>query len=361
MIASFRLWLSLVAMFVGSAMLTWYQSMINHYNSYSPQLREEWMPLEQAQSEFTSTEESEDRSEVYDGGENAPLQGTFADREAVDGSIESISLLGERNSGTRWIYAHLGLCFNDTIPVHRTLSRYKHWFQYDNPSKIAKNTLVIAMFRDPIQWTWAMNAVPHHASRHIDLTWKEFVTKEWTMERLFKDEAWRDEQFAKNNTGRICQENFHYHEIVSCLTRPYPEGFWGDHRRHRFSQHQPFYEMKVNDPKGTPYANILEMRAGKIRNFLETAQYSNVEGFWYYRYEDLLKQGTEDLVTRIERATGVKRNQEKCKIFEPQNRRKRSMDPAYFDYMVDHVDWEAENLIGYDKPKYRATDVAKAN
>ncbi len=105
MIASFRLWLSLVAMFVGSAMLTWYQSMINHYNSYSPQLREEWMPLEQAQSEFTSTEESEDRSEVYDGGENAPLQGTFADREAVDGSIESISLLGERNSGTRWIYA----------------------------------------------------------------------------------------------------------------------------------------------------------------------------------------------------------------------------------------------------------------
>lgn len=207
------------------------------------------------------------------------------------------------------------------------------------------------MFRDPIQWTWAMKAVPHHASAHLDLPWEEFVTKEWTMDRLYKDDAWKEYHAKRNNeTGRICQERFRYHEVVSCLTRPYPEGYWGAHRPHRFSQHQPFYEMRVNDPSGRPYGNILEMRADKIRNFMESATYANVEGFWHYRYESLLKSGTRDLVERIERATGVERHPEKCKIYEPQDRRKRSMDAEFVDYMADHVDWTAEALIGYERP-----------
>jgi hypothetical protein len=204
------------------------------------------------------------------------------------------------------------------------------------------------MFRDPLSWTWAMKEVPHHASAHVDLPWETFVTKEWTTERLFKDEEWMKHQMdMKNDTGRICQENFHYHEIVSCLTRPYPDGYWGEHRKHKFSQHQPFYEMRVNDPEGKPYANILEMRADKIRNFVESATYTNVKGFWHYQYEGLLKTGTEELVAKIERATGLKRNAEKCKIYEPQDRRKRKMDPKFVDYMMHHVDWEAEALVGY--------------
>lgn len=216
------------------------------------------------------------------------------------------------------------------------------------------------MFRDPMAWTWAMKAVPHHAPMHIDLSWEEFVTKEWTTERLYKDEAYLEEQVKRNNaTGRICQENFYYHELVSCLTRPYPEGYWGPHRKHRFSQHQPFYEMRLNDPEGTPYKNILEMRADKIRNFMDSATYSNVEGFWHYQYEDLLKTGTRELVERIERATGLKRHPEKCKIYEPQDRRKRAMDQEFIDYMAEHVDWEAEALIGYKKPEDDAVSVAK--
>ena len=173
------------------------------------------------------------------------------------------------------------------------------------------------------------------------------------MDRLYKDEAWREEQ-AKldNSTGRICQEDFRYHEVVSCLTRPYPEGYWGAHRKHRFSQHQPFYEMRVDDPKGRPYANILEMRADKIRNFVESATYANVEGFWHYQYEGLLKTGTRELVEKIERATGKKRHPEKCKIYEPQNRRKRSMDPEFVEYMKKHVDWKAEGMIGYRKSSH---------
>lgn len=259
-------------------------------------------------------------------------------------------------------YSHLGECFNHTIPVHRSLSRYKHWFQYDT-SKIRKNTLVIAMFRDPMTWTWAMKEVPHHASDHLDLPWEEFVTKTWTMERLAKDEAWREYQLQKHNdtTGRICQEHFRYHEIVSCLTRPYPDGYWGPHRTHRFSQHQPFYEMKVNDPDGRPYSNILQMRADKIRNFVESGSYTNVKGFWHYQYENLLKTGTADLIKKVERVTGMKRNPDTCTIYEPQDRRKREMDPAFFDYMINHVDWEAEALIGYEKPMYTTNEIVESS
>lgn len=301
------------------------------------------------------------------------------ERNVVDGSIRSISLLGERNSGTNWIYAHLGLCFNRTLPVKRSLTRYKHWFQYDAPKLVRNGTLVVAMFRDPIEWTWAMKAVPHHASRHLDLPWRKFVTKEWTMERLWKDEAWKahKEAVRKNDTtndgdtkknnddddddddGRICQERFRYHEVVSCLTRPYPQGYWGKHRKHRASQHQPFYEMKLDDPTGTPYANILGMRADKIRNFLDTASFGNVGGTWPYRYEELLRRGTEEFISKVERATGVVRDKERCKVYGPQNRRKREMEDGFAEYMAKHVDWETEALIGYEKPTISGvTDVS---
>jgi hypothetical protein len=118
--------------------------------------------------------------------------------------------------------------------------------------------------------------------------------------------------------------------------------------------------MRVNDPKGRPYSNILEMRADKIRNFMETSTYSNVKGFWHYRYEYLLKTGTEELVRKIEKATGVKRNAEKCKIYEPQNRRKRKIDADFVNYMIDHVDWEAEALVGYEKPEYLEPELAES-
>jgi len=341
-------------MCIGSAMLSWHQVIFfsNFQSNFSSDV-DDWEPLE-SHGRWPNSVDQSGKSEdqyVQDDGEEGKVVTRLAKfREPKDGTIKSISLLGERNSGTRWIYGHLGLCFNHTIPVHRSLSRYKHWFQYDDESRIPSHTLSIAMFRDPMTWTWAMKAVPHHASAHVDLPWNDFVTKEWTMKRMFKDEAWRDHQLELNNTGRICQEKFHYHELVSCPTRPYPEGYWGPHRKHRFSQHQPFYEMRVNDPEGRPYSNILEMRADKIRNFMESATYSNVEGFWFYQYESLLKTGTQELVEKIERATGVKRHPKKCQIYEPQNRRKRDMDPDFIDYMLGHVDWKAEALIGYEKP-----------
>jgi hypothetical protein len=37
------------------------------------------------------------------------------------------------------------------------------------------------------------------------------------------------------------------------------------------------------------------------------------------------------------------------------------MDPAFFDYMIDHVDWEAEALIGYVKPMYTTDEIVESS
>ena len=256
-------------------------------------------------------------------------------------NIKAIAILGERNSGTRWLWTHLNECFNHSIPVKRELVRYKHWFQSPdcNTSKIAQNTLVLTIFRNVYEWVEAMRKTPHHASNHLWLDWKTFVTRPWTMERTGGD------LFLANQTGRICQEGFHYHEVVSCLKRPLPDEYWQG-RNHSFSERQPFYELRL-DGSGKPYTNILALRAAKIRNFLSTADFEKVSALWILRYEDLIKQGTSNLIQKLEAATGTSA---RCIPFEAQgDRHRRQLDMGMIKWLMKHVDWEAESLIGYHK------------
>lgn len=275
-------------------------------------------------------------------------------RGVKEGAVKSISVLGERNSGTTWVYDHLGTCFNHTVPVRRRLTRYKHWFQHqtDRKDRQYEGSLVLAQFRNIFEWTRAMQATPHHAPAHLDVKdWKEYVTKTWTMERVGKDLNMTDDE-KSGKAGPICQEGFFYKDVITCHVRPYPDGYWdgtydGKKRKHRFSEHQPFYEMK-NDGSGEPYDNVLQMRAAKIYNFLDTVSFPWVEDTWVLRYEDLLKEGTQHLIESIEKVTGVKAN---CTASPPQNRKKREIDPDLRKYLLNekNVDWKAEKLIGYEK------------
>jgi len=275
-------------------------------------------------------------------------------RGVKEGAVKSISVLGERNSGTTWVYDHLGTCFNHTVPVRRRLTRYKHWFQHqtDRKDRQYEGSLVLAQFRNIFEWTRAMQATPHHAPAHLDVKdWKEYVTKTWTMERVGKDLNMTDDE-KSGKAGPICQEGFFYKDVITCHVRPYPDGYWdgtydGKKRKHRYSEHQPFYEMK-NDGSGEPYDNVLQMRAAKINNFLDTVSFPWVEDTWVLRYEDLLKEGTQHLIESIEKVTGVKAN---CTASPPQNRKKREIDPDLRKYLLNekNVDWKAEKLIGYEK------------
>jgi hypothetical protein len=187
-----------------------------------------------------------------------------------------------------------------------------------------------------------MRKRPHHASSHIrgEKEWQEFLEIPWTTDRTDLDMT------LANETGRICQQNFTFNEVNSCLERPYLEGSY-DKNSSRWSNHTPFYEMR-QDGSGEPFNNILEMRSAKILNFLQLASYQNTYAAWHYHYEYFLQYGTEKVISRIENVTGVQRN---CTAFPPQLERprpRRLWDKNYIEYMKEHVDWEIEKLIGYE-------------
>ena len=256
---------------------------------------------------------------------------------ALDNQIVKISILGERHSGTTWIREHLKDCFEPHLKIHRRLTRYKHWFQYDDNLEHGK-TLVLSLFRNPHHWIEAMRKIPHHASNHIHLNWTEFVTKEWNMPRIGNDLN------VTNYKERICQEKFKYNEVNSCNKYPYPDGYFK--KRPVYSAHQPLYELNING-SGVPYSNILELRTAKIKNFFEVIpKLYYVYDFWPFQYEKLLMNGTGQLLYDIEKATGIKAN---CKPFDPSFRKQRVLKREFVEWVNEHLDWEVEKWIGYDK------------
>lgn len=253
-------------------------------------------------------------------------------------TVKAISILGERNSGTNWLWLHLNECFNHSVPIRRELVRYKHWFQDPyNQSKVLDDTLVITIWRNVYEWVEAMRKTPHHASNHLWLDWKQFVTRPWTTERVGGD------LLLAHETGRICQEGFRYNEVVSCLKHPLPREHW-EGKNHSYSQRQPFYELQ-NDGSGKPYKSLVDLRAAKIKNFLSTAEYDNVSALWILRYEDLIKEGTARLIQKLEVVTGQGAH---CTPFKAQgDRHRRQLDMRMIKWLMKHVDWDAEALIGY--------------
>uniref|UniRef100_A0A7S2S6T4 Sulfotransferase domain-containing protein n=1 Tax=Eucampia antarctica TaxID=49252 RepID=A0A7S2S6T4_9STRA len=196
------------------------------------------------------------------------------------------------------------------------------------------------MFRNVYDWSRAMIATPHHAPAHMDLSWDDFLTKPWTMERTGADLSMSKEEMEKPH---FCQQKFQYKDVNSCHIRPYPKNHFN---KTRFSEHQPFYEMR-NDGSGEPYNNMLELRSDKIKHFLSLKDFKNVEDLWVVQYEDLLQYGTKDILHILEKLTGVQAN---CKRSPPQtNRKKREILPKMIKYLNEHVDWQIEHSIGYEQ------------
>lgn len=233
--------------------------------------------------------------------------------------------------------------------VRKKFTRYKHWFQYENPDAYLHDTLVLAQFRNPYEWLKAMEHVPHHSPAHLRTElnasketgqsgndWKIFLTKEWTMPRVGLD---------LNVTGNpICQDNFRYRDAVSCYLEPLSLSHYG--HTIRYSEHQPFYEMR-NDGSGEPYKNILELRTDKIRNFLSLASHPGVADVWALQYEYLVSKGTQHLLDRIEEWTGVK---PKCSAKEPQYRapkKSRKISREFAAHIRQNLNWTVESWVGY--------------
>lgn len=296
--------------------------------------------------------------------------------QQTDTPIERIVLLGERHSGTNWITDHLDECFGDrvivSIPfccmlslllcnsyiyispfsihhlypqVNNEYTRYKHWFQEDTISP-PDSAIVVAMFRDPIDWVDAMRWEPHHAHDHLHfkpnytrevgrvivqekeatnasdnhlykatnasdgnnnnmedepwwwevadrMQWKEFVTTPWFGRRGKKD---NEVVQVKGGEDAICMDYYRYVDAAPCSVEDAPmlRGL-GEYK----------YEYK-HDGSEIGFSSILDLRRDKILNHLGVANYKGCRALLPYRFEFLKANGTESLLRDIEEASGLR-------------------------------------------------------
>jgi hypothetical protein len=254
-------------------------------------------------------------------------------------TLKSINLIGERNSGTKWITSHLTECFGDQIIVNNRYTRWKHWFQYDDDKDKKyhhpfNSSLVVSMFRNPYDWVNSMIKKPYHAPKHHNMNWKEFVTTPWTMG--YRGEGDKDILRAGKQGNATCLHRFSFNEIIPCSESD---------RRMNFSSGHVAYELK-HDGSGDPYNSILELRRDKVKNFLSVANFKGVAAFIPVQYEHLTSRGTHGLIGQIENITGL---EARCKESPPGLQRPKELDDEYVRWMSAHIDWEVEKLIGYSR------------
>ncbi|CAN0088698.1 unnamed protein product, partial [Phaeothamnion confervicola] len=96
--------------------------------------------------------------------------------------IKHIRLIGERHSGSTFLYQYLQRHFSGSgISVESRLCNFKHWFQDDIHDADAKDTMIVAIFRNPYDWVASMFKTPHHSISHVGITFPEFLNRTWTL------------------------------------------------------------------------------------------------------------------------------------------------------------------------------------
>jgi hypothetical protein len=297
---------------------------------------------------------------------------------------------------------------------HGTQFTWQDIASAENPKEIFNRTFVVAIFRDPYNWMEAMRLLPHHWPNHIKinsttipdddhmehkrnlsyytgqeqeiLAFKMAKLREYQNESNLHDTPWNQKhenvtkrmpqatalpwrQFVEQarmtmgNSSRLedqqggeimCQKGYHFGCISPChVTRNYTLGGFTALEIAKLggSYHDPIYEQRSD---GTPYLHPLELRAAKIKNFVELPQNWKLGGFLSVQYEDVKKRGTQFLLDQIANEFGVS-PVAKC------NRRTRpnpdkgnhKLEPAWEQWITQNADWEMEARVGY-KPRTRS-------
>lgn len=215
------------------------------------------------------------------------------------------------------------------------MHRWKHWFQQDS-SQVHDNTLVVLVSINPYDWVDAMMRVPHNMPAHMMNDWYDFLTTPWTMERPKRD------LILANETYNVCQHDFKYNEIISCI----PGSATNSHRSLR-SEFQPIYELNI-DGSGDAYNDILEFISVKKANFLAVQEWDKVKAFITVQYEELVNNGSSSMIEDIERVTGLKASCDVA-VRPPIIGGSSSLDSDMLDHISTHTDWDVEAKYGYTK------------
>jgi len=279
-------------------------------------------------------------------------------KETQQLNVKTISLIGERNSGTKFLVKELQECFKDyDISIRRDFSRPKHWFQKADPYRSYETTLLVAIFRDPVEWAASMREKPYHAPNHIEgfdeqnqpivLGWEDFVGRRWTLpERPHRDLAFIQNQ--GHAAMATCHYGFAYHELMPCIKDKHPKLPEVVDRAYF-----PVYELSRNSTPGsggTPYDNILQLRSDKILNFLlEIPLTIRLGGYLAVRYEDLVTNGTRSVLEQVSHMIGLEELPRNCTPQVAQRSRlgKRHIPESFRSWIMHHLNPEVERLLGY--------------
>ena len=275
-----------------------------------------------------------------------------------------VHILGERNSGTKWLQGELQQCFprnNFHFKAKRDFIRSKHFFQPIRPTDETKS-IIVSLFRHPVDWVAAMREAPYHSPRHtqgfdkvttraIPMPWREFVRTSWATKRTeFDLELIRQGRLGETVSGDVCVEHFALDEVVPCrYNLSTSDNAVLQIPPNRFRGYEPIYELR-RDHSGRPFANILELRREKIVNFaLEVPLLMQLGGYAAVRYEDMLRNGTRFILEHVARMMGMDELPAGCRVTDPQPDRisKRIIDPEFRRYVEEHVDVATERILGY--------------
>ena len=290
--------------------------------------------------------------------------------------IRQVHVIGERHSGTKFVTSELQQCFrrNEQFKVHRDFVRGKHWFQPTDEIELPNNStdfresLIVVVMRDPVEWMAAMWQYPYHSPSHLEgfdaaqkasvvpLPWPDFVHRPWTTTRTESDaRILRDTHHYSNNS--VCREGFLPHQVVPCQSEPLEwTELWHIPER-RWRGFEPIYEMRPRE--GTPYDHLLQLRSDKIVNWvLELPMLLQIGGLVVVRYEDLLLRGTEFLLQQVANILAMEDGNEieipslpaECKPALPQPERigRRQIPDDFRKWIQQNVNAETERLINYD-------------
>jgi hypothetical protein len=304
-------------------------------------------------------------------------------------AIREIHVVGERNSGTKFLTQALQTCFpkSTSVRVHRDFVRSKHWFQPVQPTSNAYlSSLVIVVVRHPVEWMASMVEKPYHSPNHVagwdartgavqPLDWREFVARPWTVSnaQLLAPDPLRAALLSNYNTERIreplCRHEFTVREVIPCrldnVTAQQPP--WNIPLR-KWRGYEPIYEQRregnYGDNTGSPYDHLLQLRAAKIVNWvLELPLLMRLGGFLVVRYEDVLERGNAFVMHQVasilngdEEADTTplsngpsQRVAPTCSLTGPQPHRigKRQIPPEFRAWVNQHMNVEIERLVGY--------------
>lgn len=275
-----------------------------------------------------------------------------------------IRLLGERNSGTKFVLNELKRCLGRRVPVHRDYTRSKHWFQvrpehvrpHDrgnyHPAEPYHRAILLTTHRDPTDWVAAMIEKPYHMLNHvkgfnettgqaIPLEWEEFVKRPWDYPRTDLDR----QAFADNrHHGTICSYDLMFSQVTPCLTdksiMPYPSV--------SYHAHNPVYELR-HDGSMEAYEHILQLRADKIKHYVHEVFDWEIGGYLAVRYEDLLRDGTGPMIRAVADLVGIDKSTLTCQPQGPQPDKlhRRYIPDGLREWVNQHVDNATEHLLGY--------------